>query len=89
MADILERILAVKRAEIAHAGARKSFAEVQADARAQGAPRDFAGLKAIAELKKEDNRFSMEGGSWTNNISWVRGYDSLLYVQVNNNCIPW
>ena len=20
----------------------------------------------------------MEGGSWTNNISWVRGYDSLL-----------
>jgi hypothetical protein len=29
-------------------------------------------------LKKEDNRFSMEGGSWTNNISWVRGYDSFL-----------
>ena len=62
MADILERILAVKRAEIAHAGARKSFAEVQADARAQGAPRDFAGaLRAkisagraavIAEIKK-------------------------------------
>ena len=62
MADILERILAVKRAEIAHAGARKSFAEVLADARAQGAPRDFAGaLRAkisagraavIAEIKK-------------------------------------
>jgi hypothetical protein len=34
--------------------------------------------KTIAELKKEDNRFSMEGGSWTNNISWVRGYDSFL-----------
>lgn len=34
--------------------------------------------KTIANLKKEDNRFSMEGGSWTNNISWVRGYDSLL-----------
>ena len=34
--------------------------------------------KTIAELKKEDNRFSMEGGSWTNNISWVRGYDSFM-----------
>jgi len=33
---------------------------------------------AIEGLKKEDNRFSMEGGSWTNNISWVRGYDNLL-----------
>jgi hypothetical protein len=34
--------------------------------------------KAIEELKKEDGRFHMEGGSWTNNISWVKGYDSLL-----------
>jgi hypothetical protein len=34
--------------------------------------------KAIEDLKKEDHRFSMDGGSWTNNISWVRGYDSLL-----------
>ncbi|MBN2037437.1 MAG: hypothetical protein JW768_11900 [Chitinispirillaceae bacterium] len=34
--------------------------------------------KAIDELKKEDGRFHMEGGSWTNNISWVRGYDELL-----------
>lgn len=32
----------------------------------------------IEQLKKEDNRFSMEGGSWTNNISWVRGYEKLL-----------
>jgi Glycosyl hydrolase family 57 len=30
------------------------------------------------ELRREDGRFNMEGGSWTNNISWVRGYDSLL-----------
>ena len=28
--------------------------------------------------KKEDDRFHMEGGSWTNNISWVRGYDNVL-----------
>jgi hypothetical protein len=34
--------------------------------------------KVIEECKKEDQRFHMEGGSWTNNISWVRGYDSLL-----------
>ena len=32
----------------------------------------------IDELKREDGRFHMEGGSWTNDISWVRGYDSLL-----------
>ena len=34
--------------------------------------------KAIEECKKEDHRFHMDGGSWTNNISWVHGYDSLL-----------
>jgi hypothetical protein len=32
----------------------------------------------IEELEREDDRFHMEGGSWTNDISWVRGYDSLL-----------
>ncbi|MFB3891823.1 MAG: glycosyl hydrolase family 57 [Phycisphaerae bacterium] len=32
----------------------------------------------IRQLSKEDNRFHMEGGSWTNNISWVRGYDRVL-----------
>jgi hypothetical protein len=32
----------------------------------------------IQDLKKEDNRFHVEGGSWTNNISWVKGYDNLL-----------
>jgi len=34
--------------------------------------------QTIAQLQTEDNRFNMEGGSWTNNISWVRGYDNLL-----------
>ena len=33
---------------------------------------------AVEELRHEDGRFHMEGGSWTNNISWVQGYDSLL-----------
>ncbi len=32
----------------------------------------------IDELHKEDSRFHVEGGSWTNNISWVRGYGDLL-----------
>jgi hypothetical protein len=34
--------------------------------------------KLIQQLRKEDNRFNMEGGSWTNNISWVRGYGDVL-----------
>jgi hypothetical protein len=32
----------------------------------------------IAELRKADHRFHMEGGSWTNNLSWVHGYDNVL-----------
>jgi hypothetical protein len=32
----------------------------------------------IADLRKEDSRFNVEGGSWTNDISWVRGYERLL-----------
>ena len=36
-------------------------------------------LAAVSEeLRGEDGRFNMEGGSWTNDISWVRGYDSLM-----------
>lgn len=34
--------------------------------------------EVIERLKREDHRFHMEGGSWTNNISWVRGYENLL-----------
>jgi hypothetical protein len=32
----------------------------------------------IKKLQKEDHRFNMDGGSWTGNISWVRGYDHVL-----------
>ena len=32
----------------------------------------------ISELKREDDRFHMDGGSWTNDISWVKGYGTLL-----------
>jgi len=34
--------------------------------------------KVIAELKQEDGRFHMDGGSWTNNLSWVQGYENVL-----------
>jgi len=34
--------------------------------------------QTIEAIKKENHRFHMEGGSWTNNMSWVRGYESLL-----------
>jgi hypothetical protein len=32
----------------------------------------------IQKLKHEDHGFHMEGGSWTNNISWVKGYENVL-----------
>lgn len=34
--------------------------------------------KAIEQVKREHNGFSMDGGSWTNNISWVKGYENVL-----------
>ncbi len=32
----------------------------------------------IDQLRNEDSRFHMEGGSWTNNLSWVHGYGHVL-----------
>jgi Glycosyl hydrolase family 57 len=34
--------------------------------------------EVVSELKRADSRFHMEGGSWTNNLSWVRGYENVL-----------
>jgi hypothetical protein len=34
--------------------------------------------KLIHQLKQEDHRFHMEGGSWTGNVSWVRGYEQVI-----------
>jgi hypothetical protein len=34
--------------------------------------------RALEEIKREKPSFNLEGGSWTNNISWVRGYGNLL-----------
>jgi hypothetical protein len=34
--------------------------------------------KAIAELKQTDHRFHMDGASWTDDLSWVKGYENVL-----------
>jgi hypothetical protein len=34
--------------------------------------------QAIEEARRSDHRFHMEGGSWTNDLSWVRGYENVL-----------
>lgn len=62
MSDILQKIVAVKREEVAAARAERSLADLRADAQALGGVRDFAGaLRAmvaagrpavIAEVKK-------------------------------------
>ena len=62
MSDILNKILAVKREEVASASAAKPLAAIRAEAEAQSAPRDFVGAirakvsaggtAVIAEIKK-------------------------------------
>ena len=62
MSDILQKILAVKREEVAAALALKPMADLRAEAAAQSPPRDFAGAirtivssggtSVIAEIKK-------------------------------------
>lgn len=34
--------------------------------------------KAIAELKQINPNFHLDGASWTNHISWVKGYENVL-----------
>ncbi|EXJ14524.1 glycosyl hydrolase family 57 [Imhoffiella purpurea] len=34
--------------------------------------------RTIEDLKQEDGRFHMDGGSWTSDLSWVEGYDNVL-----------
>lgn len=33
---------------------------------------------AIKDLKESDHTFHMDGASWTNDLSWVRGYENVL-----------
>jgi hypothetical protein len=41
-----------------------------------------SGPEALAQrietLESQDDRFHMQGGSWTSDISWVKGYESVL-----------
>jgi hypothetical protein len=32
----------------------------------------------VEDLARQDSRFHVEGGSWTDDLSWVRGYDQVL-----------
>jgi hypothetical protein len=34
--------------------------------------------KVIEQLREQDDRFTVEGGSWTSDVSWVRGYENVL-----------
>ena len=38
----------------------------------------YLAVGTLEELRREDRGFHVEGGSWTNNLSWVRGYENLL-----------
>ena len=40
--------------------------------------------QVIGALEKEDSRFHMQGGSWTNSLSWVRGYESVVMEGVSS-----
>jgi hypothetical protein len=46
--------------------------------RVPGDPTPERIAQAIDAAQKADHRFNMEGGSWTNDLSWVRGYESVL-----------
>jgi hypothetical protein len=39
-------------------------------------PEKLAGV--IAALKESDHQFHMDGASWTNDLSWVKGYENVL-----------
>jgi hypothetical protein len=45
--------------------------------------------KAIQKLKAEDSRFHVEGGSWTNDISWVKGYENVLGPMEQASSLFW
>jgi len=42
------------------------------------APAGTAMSDVIRQLEREDDRFRLDGGSWTNDRSWVEGYDGAL-----------
>ncbi len=45
--------------------------------------------KTIEKLRKDDHRFHVEGGSWTNDISWVRGYENVIGPMEQVSSLFW
>lgn len=54
-------------------GQHKIWQRVNPD---QATPEAVAG--AIADLQATDHQFHMDGASWTNDLSWVKGYENVL-----------
>jgi hypothetical protein len=84
-----EGVVGVNGAEylelLANSGiAEKDFSPVQPLfqyaiwSRVGSSPGPEAITRAIEDAKKADHRFHMDGGSWTNNLSWVRHYENVL-----------
>lgn len=46
--------------------------------RIEGHPTPEKVAKAIQDATRADHRFHMHGGSWTNTLSWIRGYENVL-----------
>jgi hypothetical protein len=63
---------------------KQCFPEIQARhqqriwERCQQPPSPEAVQRAIASLQQQESSFSIDGASWTNNISWVQGYANVL-----------
>jgi hypothetical protein len=43
--------------------------------------------KVIAELEQDHQPFHMEGGSWTNDLSWVSGYEDVLSAMEQSSAL--
>ena len=95
MSDILNKILAVKREEVAAAAAIKPLALVRAEAEAQSTPRDFVGAlhariaagqaAVIVEIKKAsaENRLKKEPVS---RLLKVNEANNMLAICSKNSC---
>jgi hypothetical protein len=43
--------------------------------------------KVIAKLEQDHQPFHMEGGSWTNDLSWVSGYEDVLSAMEQSSAL--
>ncbi|NJO67304.1 MAG: hypothetical protein HC832_08090 [Leptolyngbyaceae cyanobacterium RM1_405_57] len=63
-------------------GQHHIWSRVEGDLPWQMSLRDRATLVLVTQtintLKREIPNFHMDGSSWTNNLSWVQGYENVL-----------